>query len=130
MKKTHIALLFLIAFGFIALAAMLSGSASYAGFADARLEPDQKVRVAGTLVPGKDVIYDPQVDPNSFTFWMQDRDGGQSKVICNQDMPYDFEKSQEVVLTGQMRDDVFIATDLLVKCPSKYTEEEIDKKQS
>ncbi|MBI1192997.1 MAG: cytochrome c maturation protein CcmE [Bacteroidetes bacterium] len=127
MKKTHIALLFLLAGAFVALASMLSRSAEHAGFDLASEQPDRIVRVSGTLVPGKTVDYQPEIDPNSFRFWMADKSGRQARVICYDDMPYDFEKSEEVVLTGQMKDDVFFATDLLVKCPSKYVEDDLTK---
>jgi len=126
-KKTHIALLFLLAGAFVALASMLSRSAEHAGFDVAIDQPDRVVRVSGTLVPGKAVEYNPEVDPNSFRFWMADKSGQQAQVICIDDMPYDFEKSEEVVLTGQMKDGIFYATDLLVKCPSKYVEEDLTK---
>ena len=125
MKKTHIALLFFIAAGFIALASMLGRSAKHGGFADALASDGRPVRVSGVLAPGKPVHYDPELDANSFRFWMLDRDGMESEVVCFDDMPYDFEKSEEVVLTGQMKDGVFYASDLLVKCPSKYVEDEL-----
>ncbi len=109
---------------------MLSSSAEFAGFDQAMQQPDKIIRVGGTLVEGKPVIYDPEVDPNSFRFWMRDREGQEAEVICYDDKPYDFEKSEEVVLTGQMREGVFHASDLLVKCPSKYVENELSKASS
>ena len=127
MKKSHIALLFLLAGGFVALASMLSRSAKLAGFDQALEQPGQLIRVSGTLVAGQPVDYNPEVDPNSFAFWMQDKAGKQARVICYDDMPYDFEKSEEEVLTGQMKDNVFYASDLLVKCPSKYVEDDLSK---
>lgn len=106
---------------------MLSRSAELAGFDQAVAKPNHMIRVSGTLITEKPVEYDPEKDPNSFRFWMKDKSGREAKVVCYDDMPYDFEKSEEVVLTGQMKADVFYATDLLVKCPSKYVEEEISK---
>ena len=43
------------------------------------------------------------------------------------DMPTDFEKSEEIVLTGSMKENTFYADEMLVKCPSKYMENEIQK---
>jgi cytochrome c-type biogenesis protein CcmE len=125
MKKSHIALLFFIAFGFVALAAMLGNSAKLGNFETARSSDDRSVRISGTLVAEKGVEYDPHADANSWSFWMEDDQGEVAKVVCFDDKPYDFEKSDEVVLTGKMKDDVFFATDLLVKCPSKYNDAEI-----
>ena len=39
--------------------------------------------------------------------------------------PQDFERSEQVVITGNMKNDVFVADKILLKCPSKYTENEI-----
>ena len=55
--------------------------------------------------------------------------GEERKVVCFDEKPIDFERSDEIVLTGSMKDSVFYAKDLLVKCPSKYVEEEIEKKE-
>jgi cytochrome c-type biogenesis protein CcmE len=126
-KKTHIALLFFLAAGFVALASMLGQSAKLGGFDDALAAEGKPVRVTGQLAEGKPVEYDPEVDANSFRFWMVDRQGVESEVVCFDDMPYDFEKSEEVVLTGAMKEGVFYATYLLVKCPSKYVEEDLAK---
>ena len=106
---------------------MLSKSAQMGGFEDAISAEGRPVKVSGTLVAEEPVAFDPEVDANSFSFWMQDRKGKRSQVVCFEDMPYDFEKSEEVVLTGSMKGDIFYATDLLVKCPSKYVDEELDK---
>ena len=47
------------------------------------------------------------------------------KVVFDGAKPQDFELSEQIVVTGRMKDDTFIATDLLMKCPSKYKDEEI-----
>lgn len=43
--------------------------------------------------------------------------------------PQDFERSEQVVLTGKMDGDEFVATEILMKCPSKYKDEEIYLKE-
>jgi len=48
-------------------------------------------------------------------------------VIYNQPKPQDFERSEEITMTGYATDSAFIATDILMKCPSKYNEQnEVD----
>jgi len=59
---------------------------------------------------------------------MLDREGNESKVICNDDKPQDFELADELVVIGNMKDGTFHASELLTKCPSKYTDEEIEVK--
>ena len=36
----------------------------------------------------------------------------------------DFERSEEITLTGHSTDLNFVATEILMKCPSKYTDDE------
>lgn len=56
---------------------------------------------------------------------MKDNEGREEKVILLKPKPQDFELSEQLVLTGTMKDDTFIASDMLMKCPSKYNDEEI-----
>jgi cytochrome c-type biogenesis protein CcmE len=37
--------------------------------------------------------------------------------------------SEQVVIVGKMRDDVFHASQMQMKCPSKYVEEEVQASQ-
>ncbi|MFN5363918.1 MAG: cytochrome c maturation protein CcmE [Bacteroidota bacterium] len=39
--------------------------------------------------------------------------------------PQDFERSESIVLTGEMSGDVFQASEMLLKCPSKYKDQEV-----
>jgi len=39
--------------------------------------------------------------------------------------PQDFELSEEIVVTGSIQGDEFVGKDILLKCPSKYKDEEI-----
>jgi cytochrome c-type biogenesis protein CcmE len=52
-------------------------------------------------------------------------DGEEKKVVLNAAKPQDFELSEQIVITGKMKGDEFHASDLLMKCPSKYKDEEI-----
>ena len=70
-------------------------------------------------------MYDPINTPNSFSFQMKDADGGSKKVIMKKAKPQDFERSETVVVTGRMEGDIFIADEVLMKCPSKYKDEEL-----
>ncbi len=124
MKKTHIIAIGMIAVA-IGLLISLSGEVStYSSFAKAEAS-GSVVKIAGQLSKDKEMKYDPQVDPNYFSFHLKDTDGAERKVVLLAAKPQDFEKSEQIVLTGQMKDDDFIATDMLMKCPSKYQDEEI-----
>ena len=56
---------------------------------------------------------------------MKDDEGLEKKVILNQSKPQDFEMSESIVVTGKMKGDSFVADEILLKCPSKYKDEEI-----
>ncbi len=109
-----------------AVAILISASgdvSTYATFSDAMQR--NKVKVTGTLDLEKEFEYDPAVDPNYFSFYMKDTDGSSKKVILTQPKPQDFELSEQVVVTGSMKEDIFVATEVLTKCPSKYKDEEL-----
>jgi cytochrome c-type biogenesis protein CcmE len=126
-KKSHIIVLFLIALCIGVFASKLGNVSSYSSYNDAKSKEGKTVQLIGTLAPGKPVNFDPIKDPNSFSFTLVDREGEQVFVVCYDDMPTDFEKSEEIVLTGAMKENTFYANEMLVKCPSKYMENEIQK---
>ncbi len=124
MKKAH-----LIAIGMIAVAIglliSLNGDVNaYSTFKEAE-KSGEKVTVSGHLSKDKVMKYDPEVDPNYFSFHIKDKSGDERKVVLLAAKPQDFEKSEEIVLTGKMHEGEFIASDMLMKCPSKYKDEEI-----
>ncbi len=97
---------------------------TYATFKDAIAQND-RVKIAGELDREKDIYYDPAKDPNYFSFHMLDGDGVSKEVVMRTTKPQDFERSEQVVVTGAMKDNQFVATEILTKCPSKYKNEEI-----
>ncbi|MBK7443574.1 MAG: cytochrome c maturation protein CcmE [Bacteroidetes bacterium] len=127
MKKSHIIVLFLIAICIGVFASKLGNVSSYSSFSDAKTNEGKTVQLIGNLAPGKPINFDPIKDPNSFSFYLLDKEGKEVFVICFDDMPTDFEKSEDIVLTGSMKENTFYADEMLVKCPSKYQENEIQK---
>ena len=97
---------------------------TYTTFEDAR-NTGKKVKVVGQLAKDKEMVYDPTIDPNYFTFFISDSEGEERKVVLHAAKPQDFEKSEQIVVTGEMQGDDFMASDLLMKCPSKYKDEEV-----
>ena len=101
----------------------------YSNFAEA-LTTQKKVKVVGELVKNKEMYYNPEKDPNYFSFYVKDDQGAERKVVLLQEKPQDFELSEKLVLTGKMKGDDFVASDMLMKCPSKYKDEEIYIKEN
>jgi cytochrome c-type biogenesis protein CcmE len=55
-----------------------------------------------------------------FTFFMTDEAGQTRKVVYPRPKPNNFEEADRLVVIGEMREDVFYANEMLMKCPSKY----------
>jgi cytochrome c-type biogenesis protein CcmE len=51
---------------------------------------------------------------------MRDNEGTDCKVVLHKTEPQDFERSEQIVLIGKMEGQEFQASDILMKCPSKY----------
>ena len=64
--------------------------------------------------------YNPVVDANLFTFTLIDEKGIAKPVVYFDAKPQDFERSEKVVVVGNMKNEQFIAKKILMKCPSKY----------
>jgi cytochrome c-type biogenesis protein CcmE len=124
MKKIYIASLILIVAAIVIIIQATGDVSTYADFATAE-KTGERVKITGQLVKDKDMIYNPEKEPNIFRFFMEDVKGEQRQIVLNKAKPQDFELSEQIVLTGQMKDDAFYADEILMKCPSKYKEEEI-----
>lgn len=125
MKRGHIIAIIIIAVGIIALFNIVGDMSSYGTFTDSLKTPDVEIKVEGILSKNKPVVYEPEIDPNLFSFHMIDKDSLEKRVVMNAAIPQDFEKSEKIVLTGKMVNNNFVASDMLLKCPSKYKDEEI-----
>ena len=124
MKKIHIITFLIIALGIYLLISTSSDLSTYSTF-EMAIENGQQVKIAGELAKDKEMYYNPEKDPNYFSFYLVDPDGMEQQVILTKPKPQDFELSEQVVVTGRMQDNIFVATDVLMKCPSKYKDEEI-----
>lgn len=122
MKKVHIIGIIIIAIAIGAILTTLSNTSTYASFAEASEAPDNEFHVVGKFNKEKESVYNPQVNANVFTFYMIDNKGVEKKVILNKNKPQDFERSEQIVLIGKMQGEEFVASDILMKCPSKYND--------
>ena len=128
MKKIHLVGIVIIAVGIGALSLAARDVATYATIAEAT-QSAAKVKIAGQLVKTKPVVYDPVKDANRTMFSIKDQNGVETEVILLKAKPQDFEMSEQVVCTGEIKNGKFMASDVLLKCPSKYKDEQIyDKK--
>jgi cytochrome c-type biogenesis protein CcmE len=125
MKKSSIVGLIVIAIAISVIIATYSTSSTYGSFNDAR-QTTEELRVVGQLDKSKELYYDATKDANYFSFFVKDNKGEECKVIFTGTKPQDFEKSEQIVLTGKMTGKEFHASYILMKCPSKYTKDKIE----
>jgi len=124
MNRNYIIAAVLIITGIIVLLNVNQNDMSdYANFSDA--SSGDRVKVVGLLAKDKEMVYDPENNPNEFQFVMKDEKEVEKTVILKKPKPQDFELSEQIVVTGTLKDDIFYADDILMKCPSKYKDEEI-----
>ena len=125
MKRTHIIALLIIAVAIGVIIAAAGNYSRYVNFEQAAKAGDKELHVVGQLAKDQEMHYDPLTDPNYFSFYLTDSEGQTEKVVFQGAKPQDFERSEQVVLTGKMEDEVFLASQILMKCPSKYVEDQV-----
>ena len=122
MKKSHIIAIIVIAVAIGAIISMVSDAATYADFQTAEKFPGKEFQVVGQLNKDKQIAYAPELNANQFSFFMVDNNGLERKVVFNGAKPQDFERSEQVVITGHTEGEEFTAEKILMKCPSKYND--------
>ena len=132
MKKSHILAIGIIAVAITIMISTAGDTSSYVTFKEAKNisenNSNTKVHVVGTLrkdAKGHAQGIFPSPDKLSFSFVMLDENEMAQEVYYNEPMPADFQRSEQVVIIGSYQDDLFIADKILLKCPSKYQEEEL-----
>jgi cytochrome c-type biogenesis protein CcmE len=125
MKKSSIIGMIIIAMAIGVIVSTYADSSTYGSFTDAQ-ETQRELHVVGKLIKNKEMVYNPEVDANYFSFYMIDSKGKECKVEFTGTKPQDFERSEQIVLTGQMNDGNFQANKILMKCPSKYTQDKVE----
>lgn len=123
MKKTHIILLVLIVAAIAVLISFLQISTTYDTIEMAKSKPGKFVHIVGKLDRRQPVEYDAVKNPNYLQFSIVDSLGGSVKVVYNNAKPDNLEHSERLVLKGTIKDDYFECKEILMKCPSKYTDD-------
>lgn len=126
MRKTHIVALLLIVASMGVIIAMIGDYSRYETFATAESSGGREFHIVGELVRREDMQYDPEIDPNYFSFYLKDKAGDERKVVFHDTKPTDFERAEQIVLTGKMNGNEFHASKILMKCPSKYINNDLE----
>lgn len=125
MKKSSIFGLIVIAVAIAVIVSTYANTSTYATFKEAA-QTSAELHVIGHLDKQKELYYDATKDANYFSFYMTDNKGAECKVVFTGTKPEDFERSQQIVLTGKMENNEFHASKILMKCPSKYTQDKLE----
>ncbi|SDK82473.1 cytochrome c-type biogenesis protein CcmE [Catalinimonas alkaloidigena] len=133
MKKAHLLGIVIIAVAVGIIISTAGDASTYVSFQEAATMAangrTEKIHVVGELQKDPQghfvgMQYQPELDPNFFTFSLVDDQGKAQQVIYHNPMPQDFEKSEKIVIIGGYQNDVFVADKILMKCPSKYQDDE------
>lgn len=126
MKKAHIVgLVMILAFGALGISQVASNITTYKGFTEAKAS-ERPVQVKGA-VDKSTVRF--ENDGRKFYFDIIDEAGERMTVLYQKSVPGNFNQASHVVAKGVYRDGVFEASELLIKCPSKYQGESYESDQ-
>jgi cytochrome c-type biogenesis protein CcmE len=133
MKKSHIFIIIIIAVAVAIIVSSTNEASTYVTFNEAyqlaSTGSSKSIHVVGELkkdASGKVVGIEPGEDKVSFSFIMVDEAGEEQQVFYNQPVPQDFTRSEKVVVIGSYKGENFFAEKILLKCPSKYQEKNLN----
>lgn len=133
MKKTHIIAILVIAAAIAIILSTAGDASTYVSFDQAFQMASNgnttSIHVVGELkkdADGRVVGLQPGPDQLSFSFILVDEAKKEQTVYYNEPMPPDFTRSEKIVVIGGFQGDRFVATKILLKCPSKYQENKLN----
>ena len=126
MKKTHIILLVLIVAAIALLISYMPAGGAYTTYesiSGARNMQGKVVHIIAKLDKTQPIEYDQAKNPNYLSFTAVDSLGNSVKVVYNNAKPDNLEHSDRLVMKGKMVGDKFECNNIMMKCPSKYTDD-------
>lgn len=121
MKKVEIILIVVVAVAIAIIFGFTANASTYGNFDQAFQNEGKTFTVVGKLDKESPI----KSQANLVVFNMIDKQGKECKVYLNQTVPEHFDRSDNVVITGKANrgKEAFMATDVQLKCPSKYNDE-------
>lgn len=135
MKKSHIVIIVVIAVAIGIMVTTAGDASTYVNFEQAfKMAAEGKkkdLHVVGELkkdANGNIIGIEEGADRVSFSFLLVDDAGKEQRVEYNEPMPPDMLKSEKVVIVGSYtgEGERFKASKIILKCPSKYQEQNIN----
>ncbi len=121
--RTILGVAVLLVFGVMAFLNFSKTIAPYVPFAEARAASGA-VQVAG-FPDHRAATFDPA--SGQFLFSIEDEDGDVMKVQFDGVRPGNFDQAEKIVIIGKYENDTFNASQILVKCPSKYDDQAAER---
>ena len=132
MKKSHVIAIIVIAVSIGIIISTAGDASNYVDFNKAKdmalSGNSNSIHIVGELTKAPDgTVEGIEVGENklSFSFNMMDENNQMQKVFHPNPIPADFKRSEKIVVIGSYHNDAFIAEKILMKCPSKYQEDQI-----
>lgn len=94
-----------------------SNTSIYTDFKTAK-NTSEEVHIVAEWVKREQAHYDQIKD--EFSFFLKDTLGNEAFVIYPDPKPVNFEQADKIVVIGKFQSDTFFANKILMKCPSKY----------
>ncbi|HEY9004654.1 cytochrome c maturation protein CcmE domain-containing protein [Ohtaekwangia sp.] len=133
MKKSHIFIIIIIAVAIGIIVSTAGDASTYVNFDQAfemaQAGKQNHIHVVGQLKKDREghvLGIEEGPDKVSFSFVMVDDNGKEQKVEYNEPMPADMLRSEKVVVVGSYEGDHFKASKIILKCPSKYQEQNVN----
>ena len=133
MKKTHILAILVIAAAIGIIVSTAGDASTYVSFDQAfqmaSAGNTTSIHVVGELKKdsnGQIIGLEKSPDNLSFSFVLKDEANKEQTVFYNEPMPPDFTRSEKIVVIGGFHGDRFVASKILLKCPSKYQEQKLN----
>lgn len=123
MSRLNIVVILLVGILLAGLLSVFTQNSESVVFSRAFAEPGIEFKVSGTLDTEHPVVYNPEVAVAETRFHMVDKAGEVREVLLKESKPTGLEQSESIDLYGKVVDGKFVATDMLMKCPSKYNED-------
>lgn len=133
MKKTHIIAILVIASAITIILSTAGDASTYVSFEQAyqlaSAGNKNNIHVVGELKKdeqGNVTGIHTEPDRLSFSFVLKDEAGREQTVFYNEPMPPDFTRSEKIVVIGGFQGERFVASKILLKCPSKYQDNKLN----
>ncbi|SRR5258706_2096675 len=133
MKTSHIIAILVIAAAIAIIITTAGDSSTYVNFDQAYQMASTgnttRIHVVGELKKdenGNIIGLEKSPDHLTFSFVLVDNHQKEQKVFYQEPMPPDFLRSEKVVVIGSYRGKQFVATKILLKCPSKYQDTKLN----